>query len=110
MVNFENRQTWVFPLKTKRKRVLLSSTPNGSVTPVTGMSPITTLKFNKVWKDNINIIPKAKYFPNKSLQFKAIFTDSYIIMQKRADTTKTPKNPSSSLIIENIKSVWGSGR
>ena len=43
MVNFENRQTWVFPLKAKRKRVLLSSTPNGSVTPVTGIKPTTIL-------------------------------------------------------------------
>ena len=26
------------------------------------------------------------------------------------DTIKTPKKPNSSLIIEKIKSVWGSGR
>ena len=82
----------------------------GRVTPVTGISPITTHKFKIVWKESINVIPKDKYFPNRSSHFIAIFMASYIIKQNNDDTNSTPKKPNSSLIIEKMKSVWGSGR
>ena len=39
----------------------------GNVTPVTGISPTTTLKFKIDWKAIENAIEKDKYFENRSL-------------------------------------------
>ena len=35
---------------------------NGSVTPVTGINPTTTIKFRIVWKASENVNPNDKYF------------------------------------------------
>ena len=83
---------------------------NGNVTPVTGINPTTTIKFNKVWKAIWNVIVNAKNFPNLSDVFLAIEYPFNIIIRNSVVTIIIPKNPNSSLIIENIKSVWGSGR
>lgn len=55
-------------------------------------------------------MPKDRYFENKSLELSDIFIPLYIIVKNNADTIIIPRKPSSSLIIENIKSVCGSGR
>lgn len=91
-------------------RLLPPYDKKGSVTPVTGISPITTERFNIVWKAIPNVIPKAVYFPNKSSQFIAILKPRYIIVMNRLDTINIPKKPNSSLIIEKMKSVCGSGK
>ena len=39
---------------------------NGSVTPVTGINPTTTIKFKIVWKAILKVIPYAKYLENLS--------------------------------------------
>ena len=83
---------------------------NGNVTPVTGINPTTTIKFNTVWKAIWNVIPNAKYLPKRSLLFLAILNPVNMIVKKKTDTIIIPKKPNSSLIIEKIKSVWGSGR
>lgn len=35
---------------------------NGSVTPVTGIRPTTTIRFKIVWKAKENVKPNDKYF------------------------------------------------
>ena len=82
----------------------------GSVTPVTGIRPTTTIKFRIVWKANENIRPNDKYLANLSSWFSDILIPLYMIVMNRVVIINTPINPSSSLIIENIKSVCGSGR
>ena len=56
------------------------------------------------------MIPKAKYLENLSFVFLAIRNPLMIIIRNKLTTITTPINPNSSLIIEKIKSVWGSGR
>ena len=82
----------------------------GSVTPVTGINPTTTIKLSSAWKENWNVIPNAKYLANKLLVFKIILKQEMIIKRKSIETITTPKKPNSSDIIENIKSVCGSGK
>ena len=82
----------------------------GSVTPVTGINPTTTIRFNIVWKARPKVIPKARYLPNRSSQFIDILNPLYMIVINRAATIKISRKPNSSLIIEKIKSVCGSGR
>ena len=48
---------------------------NGNVTPVTGMTLITTIKLSKAWIIRPKANPKDKYFPNKSLHSKDILSD-----------------------------------
>ena len=38
----------------------------GRVTPVTGISPITTIKFKIVWNDKLTVNPKDKYLAKLS--------------------------------------------
>ena len=45
---------------------------NGSVTPVTGINPVTTIKFRIAWKINWKVRPKDKYLPNWSSQLRDI--------------------------------------
>ena len=52
-------------------------------------------------------MPNAKYFPNESFEFNAVFIPQYNININSDDTISTPAIPNSSLIIENIKSVCG---
>ena len=54
------------------KRLLPPYDKNGSVTPVTGINPITTERFKMVWIMIWNIKPKDKYLPNWFSQFKEI--------------------------------------
>ena len=95
-------------------RVIRSELPpydkKGSVTPVTGIKPTTTIKLSNAWKDIWNVIPKDKYLPNKLLHFLLILKQVKIIVRNNATIINIPKNPNSSLIIEKIKSVCGSGR
>ena len=83
---------------------------NGRVTPVTGINPTTTDKFIIVWNINWKVIPKDKYFENKSVVFKDIFILLDNNIKNKLTTITEPITPNSSEIIENIKSVWGSGR
>lgn len=83
---------------------------NGSVTPVTGIRPTTTIKLREAWNAIPKVIPNAKYLPNKSGQFLAILNPFIIIVKNNDVTIITPIKPNSSLIIEKIKSVWGSGK
>ena len=45
---------------------------NGKVTPVTGISPTTTIKLRLAWIIRPKERPNAKYLPNKSVCFKEI--------------------------------------
>lgn len=83
---------------------------NGKVTPVTGIIPITTIKFIIDWKIIWKIIPIERYLANWFLLFKAIFIPLHKIIANSPTTMKAPTTPNSSAIIEKIKSVWGSGR
>lgn len=83
---------------------------NGSVTPVTGINPITTMRFNIVWKAILNDIPKDKNLAKLSSFMSEIDIPCLIMFINSNETINTPAKPSSSLIIENIKSVCGSGR
>ena len=38
----------------------------GSVTPVTGIKPTTTIRFNIAWNAKLKVMPKARYFGNLS--------------------------------------------
>ena len=80
------------------------------MTPVTGIKPTTTIRFKIHWKAIWNVIPKAIYLPNKSLQLRAILNPLIIISKNKLATIIIPKKPNSSLIIANIKSVCGSGK
>ena len=82
----------------------------GNVTPVIGIKDTTTIRFNNAWKESWNVIPNDKYFANVSLDNNDIFIPLYIIIKNKVDTINIPKNPNSSLIIANIKSVCGSGK
>ena len=83
---------------------------NGSVTPVTGINPITTIRFINVWNINWNSIPNDKYLENKSFVLVDIFIPLYKIIKNKPTTIMAPITPNSSAIIENIKSVCGSGK
>ena len=83
---------------------------NGKVTPVTGTSPTTTIKLSIVWNAKQNDIPNDNNLPNGSFIWSDILTHLYIIIKNKLLTIITPINPNSSLIIENIKSVSGSGK
>ena len=82
----------------------------GSVTPVTGINPTTTIKLRSAWKENWNVIPKARYLENKFLECITILKHDIMISKNSVVTITTPKKPNSSDIIEKIKSVWGSGK
>ena len=82
----------------------------GRVTPVTGISPTTTIRLSIVWNDNPKVIPKARYLPNESSHFIAILNPDIMIIRNKVVTNNTPIKPNSSLIIEKIKSVCGSGK
>ena len=56
-------------------RLLPPYDKNGRVTPVTGIIPVTTIRFKHVWNININERPNTKYFPNKSVVSRAILID-----------------------------------
>lgn len=83
---------------------------NGRVTPVTGIIPITTIKFINVWNIIWKSIPKDRYFEKVSFVWVDIFIPRIKIIEKRPTTIKAPTTPNSSAIIEKIKSVCGSGR
>ena len=83
---------------------------NGSVTPVIGTKPTTTDKFKIVWKASWNVIPNDKYLPNRLLQFNDILIHLLNIVINNIETIIIPSIPNSSLIIENMKSVCGSGK
>ena len=82
----------------------------GRVTPVTGISPTTTIRLRIVWNAIENVNPNDRYFAKLSSCFMDVLNPLYIIVMNRVDIIITPMNPNSSLIIEKIKSVWGSGR
>ena len=82
----------------------------GRVTPVTGINPTTTIKLRSAWKANPKVIPNERYLPNGSFDLIAIFKDFNIIIKNKLDTINIPIKPNSSLMIENIKSVCGSGK
>ena len=44
----------------------------GSVTPVTGTRPTTTIKFNIVWKAILKVMPNDKYLANLFSCFRDI--------------------------------------
>ena len=90
------------------RRLLPPYDKKGRVTPVTGMRPTTTQRFSTVWKARPNVIPKAIYLPKRSSQFMAILKPRYIIVMNNEETIITPRNPNSSLMIENIKfeNLW----
>ena len=83
---------------------------NGKVTPVTGIKPTTTQRFNIAWNIIWKVRPNIKYFLNKLSSFNANFIPQYAIIKNINTTNKAPMTPNSSQIIENIKSVCGSGR
>ena len=68
---------------------------NGRVTPVTGIKPTTTIRFNIAWKARPNVIPNDRYFPNKSSVFIAILKPDTIIVMNNVATIKTPIKPNS---------------
>lgn len=82
----------------------------GSVTPVTGISPTTTIKFRIVWKANEKIIPKDRYLAKLSSCLIEILIPLYIMVIKNININNIPIKPNSSLIMEKIKSVCGSGK
>ena len=82
----------------------------GSVTPVTGISPTTTIRFNIVWNASEKVSPNDRYFAKLSVCFIDVIRPRWIIVINNVDMIITPIKPNSSLIIEKIKSVWGSGR
>ena len=96
-------------MKTKEKFLRRNQLPSRTY-PVTGINPTTTIKFRSAWKESPKVIPKAKNFPNLSSEFIAILNPLYIIVINKDATIKIPTKPNSSLIIEKIKSVWGSGK
>ena len=59
----------------------------GSVTPVTGINPITTDKFSILWIIIWNVIPNDKYFANESICLLDIFIPRYRIIMKRNTTS-----------------------
>ena len=83
---------------------------NGSVTPVTGIRPITTIRFISVWNIIWKSIPNDKYFEKVSFVWVDIFIPLIKIIENKPTTITAPITPNSSAIIENIKSVCGSGK
>lgn len=83
---------------------------NGSVTPVTGIIPITTIRFINVWNIIWKSIPNDRYFEKVSLVWVDIFIPRIKMIENSPTTIKAPATPNSSAIIENIKSVCGSGK
>ena len=82
----------------------------GRVTPVTGIKPMTTDRFIVTWTNSWKVRPKDRYFRNKSSCFRDIFKLLIRMIANRVMIIKAPMIPNSSLIMEKIKSVWGSGR
>ena len=60
--------------------------------------------------DDTNKIPKDKYLPNVFGQLLEIVIPLYRIILNAITIIKAPTKPNSSVIIENIKSVCGSGK
>ena len=82
----------------------------GSVTPVTGIRPTTTLKLSIAWNAIQNVIPNETALPNMSLHLLDIINPLYIITKNNTPISKDPKKPNSSQIMANMKSVCGSGK
>ena len=83
---------------------------NGSGKPVGGTSPVTTAIFKSTWIIIIEPMPTAIKKPNLSAALFAIFT---IIKNKITNKLKrkiTPTKPTSSAIIERIKSDSENGK
>ena len=81
----------------------------GSVTPVIGTRPTTTLKFKSVWNISKNDKPNNKYLANKAVCFIADFIKFEYSAINNSISNNAPTKPNSSHINENIKSVCGSG-
>ena len=82
----------------------------GKVTPVTGINPITTERLSIAWTMIWKTRPKDKYLLNELDELITILNPKYKNNRNKETTIITPRTPNSSLIIENIKSVCGSGK
>ncbi len=73
------------------------------------MDPVTTAIFIMAWTATIDVIPVAKIVPYVSFAFVAITIPLHINIENKITIRIHPIKPNSSPIIENIKSLWGSG-
>ena len=82
---------------------------NGSGIPVFGTHDVVTPMFSITCTMVTEISPKTKSIENLSGAFIAILTARHKRRAKSTITSTAPINPSSSHIIEKIKSFCGSG-
>ena len=83
---------------------------SGSVMPLVGSSPSTTLMFTNAWMTIIIVRPSARNAPKLSGARMAVRNPRHAITQKHATTRVAPMRPSSSPMTAKMKSVCGSGR
>lgn len=83
---------------------------NGRGSPVGGIIPETTQRLIITWMEITLATPKTKSEPNRSRAFFAIETNKRTRVAKVKTTIVAPKNPSSSPMIENTKSLSENGR
>ena len=83
---------------------------NGSGKPVGGILPVTTAIFKITWVAITHAIPPTSNDAKRVFAFSEILTKQIISVKKIRITSVAPKNPSSSHIIENIKSLSANGR
>ena len=91
-------------------KLVLPLLTNGNGTPVGGMLALTTAMFISAWLAITAVIPVASKPPNLSGALLAIFTPFIIIIKNNNIVIVAPKRPSSSQIIENIKSLSLNGK
>ena len=83
---------------------------SGNGKPVGGILPLTTNAFITVWIPYTRVIPEASKNEKKSFAFAAIFIPRKISTAQTANNAKIPTKPSSSPIIDKIKSLSAKGK
>ena len=83
---------------------------NGRVVPVTGSSPVLTLAFIKNWMKIIKATANTKRLASVLFTLIATRTNLNTSSDRIIITILTPKNPSSSPMKANIKSVLSAGK
>ena len=83
---------------------------NGNGKPVGGIEPDTTAMLSIVWIEITAPIPKQRKAENLLFARMPIIKIFIIIVIKIAQTNKQPTKPSSSAIIEKIKSLSRNGK
>ena len=83
---------------------------NGRGLPVVGNNPVAQAIFKNAWPTSMQVRPPAIIVPKSSLARLAISKPHTSTATKSAMTNSAPTRPSSSPIIEKMKSVSASGK